>query len=532
MHTAVPCSPGDTGPDPARPDPPRIHQLLEHLLQRQPERPLLIEAGADGATQLTSVAGLAAMVQVLVDELQRLDVRRGDRVLVVAENGAAHVALLLACSRLGAWSCGLNARLVAAEVAAFRAKAEPRIVYFTTGVSGAAAAHAAEAAAVPSALPGLAHAAVCPRAEPETGAQADAVAAVIFTSGTTGAPKGVLVTHHGLLHFARVSAASRRLSADDRVYAFLPMTHIFGLATVLMAALQAGAALVLRSRFDPADLLAALAPADGSPGVSQLLGPPTLFSRLLSHLDAVGIEQPQLPSLRYCYTGSAPMDLALKARVEQRLGLPLHHGYGLSEYAGSLILTSLAPDGRPRQDTAVGYLAADAEVRIVDGSGHDVAPGEAGELWIRGPGLTPGYWRDPEATAAVMRPGGWYASGDLARVDPADGALFIVGRLKEMIIRSGFNVYPAEVEAALCAFAAIAQAAVLGQPEADGNEAVVAFVELRSGQVLDDAALAAHLRQRLAPYKRPARVHCVPALPLTANGKVIKSELRRRLDRS
>jgi acyl-CoA synthetase (AMP-forming)/AMP-acid ligase II len=512
--------------------PPRIHQLLDRLLDRQPERPLLIEPGdgAVSAVHVTTAAGLAAMVAVLVDELLRLGVRRGDRVLVVAENGAPHVALLLACSRLGAWSCGLNARLVAAEVAAFQAKADPRIVYFTTGGSAAAAAHAAAAAAVPSALPGLAHASVSPQSEPEAGPGADAVAAVIFTSGTTGAPKGVLVTHAGLLHFAEVSAASRGLGADDRVYAFLPMTHIFGLATVLMSALQAGAALVLRSRYEPADLLAALAGADGAPGVSQLLGPPTLFARLLSHLDARGIERLHAPALRYCYTGSAPMDLALKARVEARLGLPLHHGYGLSEYAGSLILTSLAADGRPRQDTAVGFLARDAEARIVDGNGHDVAPGDTGELWIRGPGLTPGYWRDPDATAAVMRPGGWYASGDLARRDPADGALFIVGRLKEMIIRSGFNVYPAEVEAALCAFAAIAQAAVLGQPEPDGNERVVAFVELRAGHTLDHAALAAHLRQRLAPYKRPARVHCVPALPLTTNGKVIKRELRRWLD--
>jgi acyl-CoA synthetase (AMP-forming)/AMP-acid ligase II len=188
----------------------------------------------------------------------------------------------------------------------------------------------------------------------------------------------------------------------------------------------------------------------------------------------------------------------------------------------------LAPDGRPRQDNAVGYLADGAELRIVDGDGQDLPAGEAGEVWIRGPGLMPGYWRDAPATAAVMRDG-WYTTGDLGRIDPHDGAIFIVGRLKEMIIRSGFNVYPAEVESALLDFLGIAMAAVVGQPEADGNEIVVAFVELRAGQVLDRSALDHHLRERLAPYKRPAQVHCIDAMPLTANGKVVKRDLKNRL---
>lgn len=501
------------------PTSPRIHQLLERLLDRQPQQALLLEP-----TVTTTVAGLAAMVASVEAELRQLGVRAGDRVLIVAENCAAHVALLLACSRLGAWSCGLNARLAPAEVAAFRAKADARIVYFTDAVSDAAAAHARAAGATASALAGLSHTAVAADALAETGPLADEVAAVIFTSGTTGAPKGVLVSHRGLLHFAEVSARSRGLTPEDRVYAFLPMTHIFGLATVLMAALAAGSALVLRSRFDPADLAQALA----QQGVSQLLGPPTLFSRLLAWLAAQGVSRPEAPRLRYLYTGSAPMDMALKAQVEACFGLPLHHGYGLSEYAGSLILTSLAPDGAPRHDNAVGFLAEGAEIRIVDAQGQDRPPGEAGEIWIRGPGLMPGYWRDPSATAAVMRPGGWYASGDLGRIDPADGAVFIVGRLKEMIIRSGFNVYPAEVEAALTAFPAIGHAAVLGVPDGDshdGNEAVIAYVELRAGARLDPVALDAHLRQRLAPYKRPQRVICVEALPTTANGKVLKRRL-------
>jgi acyl-CoA synthetase (AMP-forming)/AMP-acid ligase II len=497
----------------------RIHHLLDRLLQTQPDAPLLIEPQTT-----TTAAGLAAMADGLQAEMRQAGVQPGDRVLIVAENCAAHVALLMACSRLGAWSCGVNARLTASELAAFASKADARVTYYTHQVSSDVAAHADAAGASPSCVNGLRLGAHRP-AEPPVAATLDAdVAAIIFTSGTTGASKGVLVSHQGLMHFAQVSSRSRGLTPQDRVYACLPMTHIFGLATVLMAALATGSALVLRSRFDPADLAYALA----HEGVSNVLGPPTLFSRWLTWLQGQGTTSLDAPHLRYVYTGSAPMDMALKARVQALTGLPLHHGYGLSEYAGSLILTSLAPDGRPRQDNAVGYLADGAELRIVDGDGQDLPAGEAGEIWIRGPGLMPGYWRDAPATAAVMRDG-WYTTGDLGRIDPHDGAIFIVGRLKEMIIRSGFNVYPAEVESALLDFLGIAMAAVVGQPEADGNETVVAFVELRAGQVLDRSALDHHLRERLAPYKRPAQVHCIDAMPLTANGKVVKRDLKNRL---
>ena len=295
------------------------------------------------------------------------------------------------------------------------------------------------------------------------------------------------------------------------------MTHIFGLATVLMASLHAGAGLVMRAKFSPADVLDALA----HHGVSQLQGPPGLFARLLAFIDEQAIGAPRAPHLRYLYTGAAPLDAALKAQVEARFGLPLHHGYGLSEYAGSVAVTRL---GEWRKDTAAGYRFEGAELRIVGDHGQDLAVGECGEIWIRGPGLMPGYFRDDPATQAVMRPGGWYASGDIGQIDQS-GALFVVGRLKEMIIRSGFNVYPAEVEAVLNAWPAIQRSAVLGVPQADGNEQVQAFVDLRPGQVLDAQALELHLREHLSPYKRPARVRVLASLPMTLSGKVLKREL-------
>ncbi len=494
-------------------EPARLHEPFDDWLRRCPERVFL-----HGVNEALDFAALGRRVDIAEAELRAEGVDLGDRVLIVAENCPEHAALILACSRVGAWSCGVNARMAPGEVAGFIAKADPRLVYFTSAASDAAAAHARRHAAQPSALRGMERSAVRIEATPQEGELAERVAAVIFTSGTSGTPKGVMLTHDGVLHFARISALSRGLGPEDRSYAYLPMTHIFGLGTVLLASLHAGASLVMRSQFDPADMMDALA----HHRVSNLQGPPTLFSRLLAHIDEHGIAvPPPAPQLRYLYTGAGPLDMALKQRVERCFGLPLHHGYGLSEYAGSVAIT---PMNVPRDDTSAGYRVEGGALRIVDAQGRDLPPGERGEIWMRGRGLMPGYFRDETATAQVMREGGWYASGDLGEMAP-DGALFVVGRLKEMIVRSGFNVYPAEVEAVLNAFAAVQRSAVVGRPEADGNEAILAFVELRAGEVLDEAALQAHLREHLAPYKRPAQVRTVQGFPMTQSGKVLKREL-------
>lgn len=493
-------------------NPTRIHHVFEQRLAAAPDQTFLLTPNAT-----LTFADLSSQITLLVQELRTSGVQPGDRVLIVAENCPEHVALILACSQLGAWSCGVNARMSRGEVAGFVAKADPRVVYFTSSVSSAAREHGVQAGAVASCLAGLSCSPVYSQAVAEQGDAAEQVAAIIFTSGTTGAPKGVLVSHAGLLQYARVSSASRELGAQDRAYAYLPMTHIFGLATVLMASLYAGSVLVMRSKFDPADLFDALAHL----GVSNLQGPPAMFTRLLAWLDEQGIAKPVAPALRYLYAGAAPLDMPLKRAVESRFGQPLHHGYGLSEYAGALCLV---PCGVQRDDTAAGYLVEGAALRIVNAEGQDIASPERGEIWMRGPGLMPGYFRDADATAQVMRPGGWYASGDIGYV-AADGALFVVGRLKEMIIRSGFNVYPGEVEAVLSTFPGIQRAAVVGRLAADGNEEVLAFVETVGGAPLDLAALNAFMADNLAPYKRPAKVVCVAALPMTLSGKVLKRAL-------
>ncbi|WP_334188744.1 class I adenylate-forming enzyme family protein [Noviherbaspirillum sp.] len=490
----------------------RLHDLFDRQLSIDAERIFLYTAEGN-----VSYGQLARMSSLLEAELREAGVVPDDRVMAVAENCPEHVALIMACSRIGAWSCGVNARMSAGEIHSFLDKADPRLVYFTHAVSDAAAAHADAGNAVPSVLPGISHSMPRSGATAETSALAGQIAAIIFTSGTTGASKGVMVSHAGLTHFGKVSAESRRLGPDDRSYAYLPMTHIFGLGTVLSASLYAGSSLIMRSRFDPADVFAALE----HEGVTNLQGPPAMFSRLVAWLQAQGIDRPACASLRYLYTGAAPLDMTLKRDIERRFGQPLHHGYGLSEYAGSVCLV---PMGQRRDDTAAGFEVDGGEVRIVGEDGTVPPQGERGEIWIRGIGLMPGYFRDPDATAAVMRPGGWYASGDIGFIGP-DGALHVVGRLKEMIIRSGFNVYPGEVEAVLHDFPGIQRAAVVGRKERDGNEEVLAFVETINGAPIDLSALDRHLSNRLAPYKRPSRVVRLDALPMTLSGKVLKRVL-------
>ena len=493
----------------------RIHTLFDGWLAREPGRVFIHLSDAQW-----TFGQLGELVDQAEAELRTDGVGSGDRVLIVAENCPQHVALILAVSRVGAWSCGVNARMAPGEIDAFAAKADARVCYFTSAVSPFAAAHAQRLLARDSRVAGLHRTAARIDARPEAQPLAGSVAAIIFTSGTTGSPKGVLMTHDGVTHFGRVSAASRHLGPDDRSYACLPMTHIFGLGTVLVASLYAGASLVMRPRFDPADVLDALA----NHRVSQLQGPPTLFARLVAFMEQSGRVRPPAPQLRYLYAGAGPLDMTLKRRVEAAFGLPLHHGYGLSEYAGSVCVTRL---DEQRHDTAAGHLLEGAEFRVTDpATGSELPPGRRGEIWLRGRGLMPGYFRDADATNAVMREGGWYASGDIGE-QGADGALFVVDRLKEMIIRSGFNVYPGEVEAVLNAFPAVQRAAVAGRAESDGNEEVLAFVQLRAGATLDMEAMRTHLRANLAPYKQPAHVQVVPELPTTGSGKVLKRELLR-----
>lgn len=490
----------------------RLSDILRHGAAHAPDNPALIE---DGRTW--SYAQLAAAADACAAQLRALGVRPGDRVMVVAENGVAQVALLFAAAAIDAWSVSVNARLSEGELETMRAHSGARRVLYVTGNSPDAARHAARAGALPCADGmggmGVLAGALDDTCTPEpVDAGGDQVAALVYTTGTTGQPKGVMLSHAGLLFVAATSSRLRGLQPGDRAWGGLPFSHVYGLASVLLGTLYAGACLRLAPRFDAGALLASIRAGE----LTIVQGVPAMYARLLAQAND---DKMPIPSrLRFCYAGGSPLDPALKRAVEALFGLPLHNGYGLTEGGPTVSQTRL---DAPRADSAVGLPIPGVEVRIVGRDGIDVAPGEAGELWMRGPGRMRGYYRDPAATAAAMHPEGWLATGDLAR-QASDGALFLLGRTRELIIRSGFNVYPLEVETALNAHPAVVQSAVVGRPLPGAEEEVVAFVEARG---VDEAALQAWLRPRLAPYKRPARIVFMDALPAAPSGKILKSRL-------
>lgn len=494
----------------------RITDIPRYWAQAAPQAPAL----CDNGKPVTYGVMWDAILQAC-EMLKAKGVQAGDRVLLVSENCAEQIIVLYAVSELGAWPVNVNARLSEREIDAIRTHCQPRLQVFTTGISPDALAHARRCGANDFSIgdfDGLAVGATDAHAKPEAAGIAEQVAALIYTSGTTGTPKGVMVSHRGLLHFAAVSSASRRMTSDDIAYGVLPVSHIFGLATLLTATMYAGASVYLQPRFTAERALEALA----TKGISILQGVPTMYTRLMDYLYETG-GKASAPRLRYVYVGGAPLDPALKQTVEATFGLPLHHGYGMTEYAGSLFITDI---DNPRSDCSAGRITTGAELKTVDENGNGLPSGEAGEIWVRGPGTMLGYYRSPDATADALRPGGWLNTGDIGRI-AADGALFILGRTKDLIIRSGFNVYPIEVESVINSFPGVNQSAVVGRVLADRNEEVVAFVETQSGTSIDTAALRAFLKARLSPYKLPSDIRMIDSMPTTASGKLLKNGLRK-----
>jgi len=459
-------------------------------------------------------ATLADRVTQAADLLRDAGIRGGDRLMLVGENSIALAVMILAASRLDAWAVIVNARLSGAEIETLRAHCEPRRMLFTVAISPDAARHSAHYKAQTLTLNGLDALTLSPlntHCTPES-VQADPaqqVAALIYTSGTTGQPKGVMLTHRNLLFCATLSARLRALNPQDRAYGILPLSHAFGLASTFLATLRAGASLQLAARFEPAAVLHALAD-----GLTILQGVPTLFAKLFDYAQSSG-QALSAPRLRYLYAGGSPLDPSLKARVEAAFGVPLHNGYGMTEASPTISHTRLES---PRTDCSVGLPIPFIETQLRMSSGN------TGELWVRGPNVMRGYYRDPAQTAQVIDAEGWLNTGDLARQDP-DGALFIVGRSKELIIRSGFNVYPLDVETVLNQHPDVVHSAVVGRGQ-EGEEDVVAFVERVPDSTLDVATLSTFAAERLAAYKRPCEIIFLSALPAAANGKILKHQLR------
>ncbi|MGI6247396.1 MAG: class I adenylate-forming enzyme family protein [Pseudochelatococcus sp.] len=491
-------------------------ELVRHWASVDPGRTAVEHDGA-----VCSYGSLDAAADRVADVLRSRGFRQNDRLFIVGENTIGTLILALACNRLEGCASIVNARMAVAEIRTLAAFADPRLCAVASGGSASAGLYADEVCTetVHDELGGeIRLSPVRAESEPNPAAadRRGDIGLIMFTSGTTGTPKGVMLTNATLLAQAQAQCAARSLTGEDRLYLISPLSHSVGFASNLLATFAAGAMVTIRVRFSVAHLVESLLAGR----VSVLITVPQVYTQILDYAEQHGLAFPP-DCLRVAGCGGASLDPDVKARVKEKFGLILGNGYGATE----LVPIARVPENLDVESNVVGAVHPDVDLRIVDDEGRDVPAGEAGEIWARGPFLMAGYFRNSEATAEVMRPGGWLATGDIGKLT-ADGLLAIVGRKKEIIIRSGFNVYPADVEAALTSHPDVAVAAVVGRA-VQGNEEIVAFVQPFAGRHPDPEAVRAHLRETLTPYKVPSEIVVLDELPVGPTGKILKSALKK-----
>ncbi len=349
---------------------------------------------------------------------------------------------------------------------------------------------------------------------PVADVEPDHLAALMFTSGTAGAARAAMLTHGNLLsNIEQARSTTTRISQDDVVYGVIPVYHIFGLNVVLGLSLSVGATIVLVQRFDPATALESIR----ARGVTVVPGSPAVWVAF-AHFDEAPADS--FAGVHLALSGAAKLPVPVAERIQEHFGLAIAEGYGLTE--ASPIVTSSA--GLPPVFGSVGRVLVGVEVRLVDDDGGDALVGDAGEIWVKGPNVFAGYLDDPEATARVLTPDGWLRTGDIAVCDDS-GRLYLVDRAKDLVIVSGFNVYPAEVEEVLVGHPDVEEVGVIGVPHPHTGEAVKAFVVLRPGATIDEDALVDYARDHLARYKAPSKVLFVDELPRNASGKLVRRDL-------
>ncbi len=448
--------------------------------------------------------------------LRARGVRPGDRVAVLLPNGLDYIGALYGALSAGAIAVPLNPLLRGAEVAERVTDSGAALLVAPAGADQLAGLQVAIAdpTEVRSAAPagGV--------AERDAGEPA----VLLYTSGTTGRPKGAELTHGGLRATAAFLAGPLlQLSADDVVLGAAPFSHVFGLAGVLNPAITAGACIALMPRFDAEAALALMQ----RESAEVFLGVPSMCIALLRAADAGGA----VPKLRVAHVGGAPLAPETLHAFADRFGCAVLEGYGMTETAGGVVSHV---SGQLCKPGSVGTPAPGAEVRITGPGGRDVSAGEPGEVLLRAPGLMRGYWGNPDATLEAFAPGGWFRTGDVGYLD-GDGYLFLIDRTKDVILRGGYSVYPREVEDVLYEHPAVSEAVVVGVPDELLGEEVVALVVARPGQTCDPEALREFARERVAAYKYPRLVVVAEELPHTPSGKVLKraidrAPLRRALD--
>ncbi|MEO1082463.1 MAG: long-chain fatty acid--CoA ligase [Pseudomonadota bacterium] len=454
--------------------------------------------------------------------LKSLGVERGDRVGVLALNSTDTLDILFATWRIGAVHLALNYRLTASELDFIIGNAEPKVLIFdselraTTGALTVEVAHTVETTGTGAASPFEAAIANYPPLLEMTELAPDDQCMLMYSSGTTGLPKGVIITH-GMMLWSQFNASSTHYCSKDMVsMAVMPLFHIGGLQVFTCPALfNGGTAIILRT-FDPELTLDAF--SDPELGITHFLGVPAIFNALREH---PRIEDADFSSIKVMITGAESVPESLIHWWYER-GVVLQEGYAMTENAASCVV--LGRDDVPARIGSAGKPLRHTQIKVMKGDGTEAAAGESGEIWCRGPVVTPGYWRRPDANKEAFVDG-WLRTGDVGSID-VDGYVYIEDRLKDMYISAGENVYPAEIENALYQLQGIREVAVIGVPDERWGETGCAVVALHEGAELSAETLLAHCRDRLARFKHPSHVVFVDALPRNATGKVLKFKLR------
>jgi len=441
----------------------------------------------------------------------------GDRVGIMLPNVPYFPAVYYGVLRAGAVVVPMNVLLKAREVGYYLSDPDVKVLFAWHDFLEAAEQGAADAGGVdvvpvkPGEIEGLifAH-------EPDDDVadrDGDDTAVILYTSGTTGKPKGAELTHDNLRRNVEISVSLFALGVGDVIFAGLPLFHSFGQTCTMNAAILGGATITLLPRFDPGKALEIIA----RDRCTVFEGVPTMYGALLHHPERADFD---VSSLRVCASGGASMPVEVLRGFEEAFGCKVLEGYGLSET--SPVASFNHPD-RERKAGSIGTPIDGVQFKLVDDDGAEVAMGEVGEILIKGHNVMKGYWKQPEATAEAIKDG-WFASGDMAKVDE-DGYFFIVDRKKELIIRGGYNVYPREIEEVLYEHPAVREVAVVGVPDDSLGEEVGAAVALKPGAEVDLDELKAFVKEQVASYKYPRHIWLVDELPKGPTGKILKREI-------
>ncbi|WP_310620162.1 class I adenylate-forming enzyme family protein [Flexibacterium corallicola] len=487
-----------------------IHEYLSPMVEKHPDHIAFIDFDKTEHSFKFFEKG----VQEAIQSLKEQGAQAGDRVIVLGENSSIYAAYVIACSFMKCWAIPLNARMTPGEVSKIVEHATPRVLVVTLDASPDADKHVKEFGThehttclgrVGIATPFESN------PEPVSDDGREQVFVMMYTTGTTGTPKGVMLTHENLLSTTSWSVDRRELTPKDKIYSILPISHVAGVTTGFLPTLLSGATCWFVNRFNPADTWDAL-----HSGVSILQGIPQLHAAMVHYGNSQGKAKLESPSLRYVSSGAAPLDLPSKKLYEDFYDLNMRNGYGLTETASG-ISGSNYEKGSP--DISVGAPIPIVEVKIAGANDEGI-----GEIIARGPNIMKGYYRNPEATSAAFDEEGYFHTGDLGRLDE-QGNLHVVGRSKELIIHSGFNVYPPEVEGMINDHPDVLHCAVVGHKTENSNEEVIAYVTLKPGRACSEEEIKGFLKNKLTAYKRPSRIIFADYLPMASSGKILKHKL-------